>query len=222
VRSRTKNPIATLETMNMHFAASIAFAATLAISLGSCGSTGRVKAEGEDQLVGDKRAGTITYDELVKQSTDKLVAQAGMQARAQGPYRVAFFGLETKGAEELRDQLPAIYEQIEEILVNSGPFVVLSRKAVDRARQEVGLRDFDDLFIQKNRDAFLGVMGRDSQAPDILVYGATTTQTTESSGGWFTRDTKERRYTLSLEMIDAATGTILSKVSGKQEIEYKK
>ncbi len=205
-----------------YYQASFALVAALALTLSSCGSTGRVRGEGEEQLVGDKRAGTITYDELVQQSTTKLVAQAGMHSRAQGPYRVAFFGLETKGAEELRDQLPAIYEQIEEVLVNSGPFTVLSRKAVDRARQEAGLRDFDDLFIAKNRDKFLGIMGRDSQAPDILVYGTTTTQTTESGGGWFTRDTKERRYSLSLEMIDASTGTILSKVSGKQEIEYKK
>jgi len=186
-----------------------------------CGSTGRVRAEGEDQLVGDKRAGTITYDQLVKDSTTKLVQQSTLQSRAQGPYKVAFFGIETKGAEELRDQLPAIYEQIEEILVNSGPYTVLSRKAVDRARQEVGLRDFDDLFIAKNRDAFQGVMGRDSEAPDVLIWGTTTTQTTESEGGVFTRDTKERRYALSLEMIDAHTGVILSKVSGKQEIEYK-
>lgn len=206
----------------MRFTSSLAVVALTALVLGSCGSTGRVRDEGEEQLVGDKQAGTITYDQLVQRATAKLVAQAGMQARAQGPYRVAFFGLETKGAEELRDHLPAIYEQIEEILVNSGPFVVQSRKAIDRARQEAGLRDFDDLFIQKNRDAFLGIMGRDSAAPDILVYGTTTTQTTESGGGWFTRDTTERRYSLSLEMIDAATGTILSKVSDKQEIEYKK
>ncbi len=208
--------------MNITRFAPLLLSAVVVVALESCGSTGRVRGEGEEQLVGDKRAGTLTYDELVQQSTSKLVAQAGMQARAQGPYRVAFFGLDTKGAEELKDQLPAIYEQIEEILVNSGPFTVLSRKAVDRARQEIGLRDFDDLFIQKNRDAFLGVMGRDSQAPDVLVYGTTTTQTTDSSGGWFSRDTKERRYSLSLEMIDAAKGTILSKVSGKQEIEYKK
>lgn len=208
--------------MKTYFQVSLALAAALTLTFSSCGSTGRVRGEGEEQLVGDKRAGTITYDELVKQSTTKLVAQAGMQARAQGPYLVAFFGLETKGTEELRDQLPAIYEQIEEILVNSGPFTVLSRKAVDRAGQEAGIRDFEDLFIAKNRDKFLGIMGRDSQAPDILVYGTTTTQTTESGGGWFTRDTTERRYSLSLEMIDAATGTILSKVSGKQEIEYKK
>jgi len=208
--------------MNITRFAPLLLSAVVIAALGSCGSTGRVRGEGEEQLVGDKRAGTLTYDELIQQSTNKLVAQAGMQARAQGPYRVAFFGLDTKGAEELKDQLPAIYEQIEEILVNSGPFTVLSRKAVDRARQEIGLRDFDDLFIQKNRDAFLGVMGRDSQAPDVLVYGTTTTQTTDSSGGWFSRDTKERRYSLSLEMIDAAKGTILSKVSGKQEIEYKK
>ncbi len=194
----------------------------LAAVVAACGSTGRVKAEGEDQLVGDKRAGTLTYDELVQQSTTKLVAQAGMQARAQGPYKVAFFGIETKGSEELRDQLPAIYDQIELILVNSGPFTVLSRKAVDRASQEVGLRDFSDLFIAKNRDAFIGVMGRDSNAPDVLVYGTNTTQTSESSGGWFSRDTKERRYTLSLEMIDAHTGTILAKVSDSSEIEYKK
>ncbi len=194
----------------------------LALAFTACGSTGRVKAEGEPQLVGDKRAGTITYDEMVLQSTTKLVQQAGMQARAQGPYKVAFFGLKTLGAEELRDHLPAVYEQIEEILVNSGPYVVLSRKAVDRASKEIGLRDFDDLFLEKNRKAFNGVMGRDSMAPDVLIYGTTTTQTTDSSGGIFQRDTKERRYALSLEMIDAHTGQILAKVSGKQEIEYKR
>jgi hypothetical protein len=148
------------------------------------------------------------------------VDQCGLQTRAQGPYLVAFVGIETKGAEELRDQLPAIYEQVEEILVNSGPFTVISRKAIDRARQEVGMREFDDLYIAKNRDAFAGILGRDSTAPDVFVYGTTTTQTTESEGGAFTRDTTERRYALSMEMIDARTGTILAKVSGKQEIEY--
>jgi len=188
----------------------------------ACGSTGRVRGENEEQLVGDRRAGTVTYDELISQSTAKLVALAKLEPRAQGPYKVAFFGIESNGAEELRDHLPAIYEQIEEVLVNSGPFVVLSRKAVDRARQEAGLRDFDDLFIAKNRDAFAGIMGRDSEAPDVFVYGTTTTQTTDSEGGIFTRDTTERRYALSMEMIDARTGTILAKVSGKQEIEYKK
>jgi hypothetical protein len=190
--------------------------------LAACGSSGRIRDEGEDQLVGDKRAGTITYDTLVVNATTKLVQDAAMQERAQGPYRVAFFGIETKGAEELRDQLPAVYEQIEEVLVNSGPFVVLSHKAVDRARQEVGLRDSSDLIIAKNRDAFAGVMGRDSEAPDIVIYGTTTTQTTESEGGAFNRDTKERRYNLSLAMIDVRTGVILSKVSSSQEIEYKK
>jgi hypothetical protein len=207
--------------MKTIFATALSSALLLPLVCAACGSTGRVKEEGEPQLVGDKRAGTVTYDQLVQDSTTKLVQQAGLSARAQGPYLVAFFGLETQGAEELRDQLPAIYEQIEEILVNSGPFTVLSRKAVDRARQEVGLRDFDDLFIAKNREAFNGVMGRDSQSPDVLVYGTTTTQTTEASGGVFTRDTRERRYMLSLEMIDAHTGTILAKVSGRQEIEYK-
>ena len=194
----------------------------LSVLLAACGSTGRVRDPGEAQLVGDTRAGTVTYDQLVTESTTKLVAQCGLQTRAQGPYRVAFVGLDTQGAEELRDHLPAIYEEIEEILVNSGPFVVISRKAVDRARQEAGMRDFDDLYIAKNRDAFRGILGRDSTAPDLFVYGTTTTQTTESEGGVFTRDTKERRYALSLEMIDATTGTILAKVSGKQEVEYKK
>jgi Peptidoglycan-synthase activator LpoB len=193
-----------------------------ALILSACGSTGRVRDPGEAQVVGDRRAGNVTYDQLVKESTTKLVQQAGMQARAQGPYKVAFVGIETKGAEELRDQLPAIYEQIEETLVNSGPFTVVSRKAVDRARQEAGMRDFDDLYLAKNREAFRGILGRDSEAPDIFVYGTTTTQTTESEGGVFTRDTTERRYVLSLEMIDARTGTILAKVSGKQEIEYKR
>jgi hypothetical protein len=98
---------------------------------------------------------------------------------------------------------------------------VLSRKAVDRARQEVGMRDFSDLFIAKNRDAFVGVMGRDSEAPDVLVYGATTTQTTESEAAG-SRGTRREALRALLEMIDAHTGTILAKVSGKQEIEYKK
>ena len=125
------------------------FAQVLALTvlIAGRGSTGRVREPGEAQLVGDTRAGTVTYDQLVTESTNKLVQQCGLQTRAQGPYRVAFVGLDTQGAEELRDQLPAIYEQLEEILVNAGPFVVISRKAVDRARQEAGLRDFDDLYI---------------------------------------------------------------------------
>lgn len=188
----------------------------------ACASKGRIREDGEEQLVGSKRAGNVTYDELVREASQKLVDFGKAASGAQGRFRLAFFGIETMGSEELRDQLPAIKDQIELVLVNDGHFTVMSGKIVDRARQESGLRSFEDLALPKYRDAFNAVMGREGAVPDYLVYGRTTTQTTDSEGGFLSRDKRERRYLLTLEMVDAKTGDIVQKGQGDQEVEYSK
>src|SRR5262245_60187230 len=141
----------------------------------SCASSGRIREDDEKQMVGSKHAGTVTYDELIRESTQKLVDYGQAAAGSRGRLRIAFFGIETMGAEELRDHLPAMRDQIQTILVNNGNFTVMSPKIVDRARAEAGLRDFEDLALPKYRDAFNAVMGREGATPDYLLYGRTTT-----------------------------------------------
>ena len=46
-----------------------------AILAAGCGPKGRIKGEGEGSLVGARTAGAATYNQLVLQSVEKLLAQ---------------------------------------------------------------------------------------------------------------------------------------------------
>ncbi|QDU86062.1 hypothetical protein Pla163_32110 [Planctomycetes bacterium Pla163] len=202
----------------MHFTKVLTIA-LCALSLAACksGPTGRIKDAGEAIGVDRSRGGTAVYDEITADTMEKLLDRHRRQVNVQNPggYLVAFVGLDTLGAEELRDQKPAIYDRIEESIVNSGVYRMISMRFVDRARQEAGLTQTEDLFIAKYRTAFLANLAEEGLSPDYLIWGKMTTQTSQIASGL-----RERRYRLSLEMIDSRSGLTVAKESGERMKEY--
>ncbi len=194
----------------------------LATAIG-CAKSGRIKDRREKQMVGDTRAGTALYDIIVKKALTKLIQdhQAKVEYHpAKGSLKVAFVGIENSGAEELRDHREAVYDIVEEVLVNAGPYTVLSRRYVEVATREAGLRGPEDIFLKAKRQAFMSNLQEEGVTPDYFLWGKMTTQTTKDHGGVFTRKSRERRYRYSMEMVNSKTGVIETKVSGDSDKLY--
>ena len=189
------------------------------LSISACaGRTGRIKDSNEPMGVDRQRGGTAVYDEIMADTLEKLLAlhRRQMNVQKEGGYLVAVVGIDTLGAEELRDHKPAMYDKIEEVLLNSGLYKMISMRFVDRARVEAGMTQTEDLFIAKYRQAFLSNLSREGLSPDYLIWGKMTTQTSS-----VTKNITERRYRLSLEMIDSRSGQLVAKESGERTKEYK-
>lgn len=179
---------------------------------------GRIKDSGEALGVDATRGGTAVYDEILADTLGKLLARHRGQVNIQNPggFLVAFVGIDTKGAEDLRDQKPALYDKAEEVMLNSGNYRMISMRFVDRAMQEAGLRTADDLFIERNREAFLSNLSQEGLSPDFLMWGVMTTQTSNVS-----KKVREVRYRLSMDMVDSRSGLAVAKESGERVKEYK-
>lgn len=190
------------------------------LPLVACASTapsGRIKAAGEAVGVDRSRGGTAVYDELAADTMTKLLDRHRKQINVQNPggFLCAFIQIDTLGAEELRDHKPALYDRIQESFVNSGLYRMMSMRMVDAARAEAGITQPDDLFLEKYRTAFMEAVGKNGLSPDYLIWGKMTTQSSQITG-----NVRERRYRMSVEMIDAETGIIVAQESGERIKEY--
>ena len=186
----------------------------------ACSSpSGRIKTSGEPVGVDYKRGGTAVYDEITVDTLEKLLDRHRRQVNVQneGGFLIAFVGIDTLGAEELRDHKVAIYDRVEEVLVNSGQYRMISMRFIDRAKQEAGLVQTEDLFLPKYREAFLSQLHAEGLSPDYLMWGKMTTQSSDLSS-----DLRERRYRMSMEMVDSRSGLVVAKESGERIKEYKK
>lgn len=197
---------------------SLLFALCLAVTIGCSTPRGRIKDSGEALGVDETRGGTAVYDEIMGDTLEKLLARHRGQVNIQNPagFLVAFVGIDTKGAEDLRDHKPALYDKAEETMLNSGNYRMISMRFVDRAMQEASLRTADDLFIERNRTSFLANLSTEGLSPDYLMWGVMTTQSSKVSKKY-----REVRYRLSLEMIDSRSGLTVAKESGERVKEYK-
>lgn len=194
------------------------FALGLTLTVGCSTPRGRIKDDGEPLGVDESRGGTAVYDEIMGDTLEKLLARHRGQVNVQNPggFLVAFVGIDTKGAEDLRDHKPALYDIAEETMVNSGNYRMVSMRFVDRAMQEANLRGADDLFIERNREAFLSNLSQEGLSPDYLMWGEMTTQSSKVS-----KKLREVRYRLSIDMIDSRSGLTVAKESGNRVKEYK-
>jgi hypothetical protein len=182
--------------------------ASCAVFAAGCSKAAWIKEDEEEDLVDAHRGGIVVYDQLVAEVTTKLLENHGATVRAQGPMLVAFVGIENEGAEELRDIRGAVYENVDTILVNSQKYRPLSRTYIDTAMRSSGLRA-EDLFLKHGRERFLAAVRAEGLAPDYLLFAKVTTL---SSTGV---DERQRNYQLTLEMVDAASGEIVAKETGR-------
>ena len=114
-------------------------------------------------------------------------------------------------AEELGDHEEAIYDWIEEVLVEAGAYEILSMRYIKSAMREAGIRRPDDLFTAGAQDRFNDVLKRKGKIADYFLWGKMPTQTSKHKG--LLSKSKERRYRFSMEMIDAHADTVVAKKS---------
>jgi len=168
---------------------------------------GHVIKKDAPNLVGSHDAGAEVFDPLVDEAVAKLL---GRQATVTpecpiGPdgipikKNICFIGIENKSAEEIGDFKEQLYQQIDAKILESGCFQPISRRLVDAGLFETRLRP-DSLMIPSNLQLFTSVLQRDGAPFDYLLYAKLTSGTTERN------NSKQRDYTLSLELTNIHTG----------------
>lgn len=169
----------------------------------------RVIRPGEKEMVGSHAAGQETFRPLIDEAVSKLLdrhppmmeSQVSSQGEVLPPPRqqVCFVGVANKSAEEIGDFKEQIYQAIDSRLHESGSFVPISRQYVEAGLRDLRLRP-DELFIPVNMRSFTGVMERNGQPIEYLLFATVTSGTT--------RENKEyqRDYQLVLEMVNVQTG----------------
>ena len=187
-------------------------AALLVIGVG-CAPTGRVMTGDEPTLVGSRTAGADIYNKLIDETLRKLLEQT--KGTGQTKKIICFVDVENKGAEEMGENKAAVYEQIDTIIVESGVYANVSRRYVEAALRQTGLRP-DEIFLGQGRQQFMLVLGSQGVTPDYLLWGTVTNLSTDGV------DLREREYMLTMELVNAHTGLTEAKKTSKMRKEYKK
>jgi len=169
----------------------------------------RVIKPGEKEMVGSHAAGQETFRPLIDEAVSRLLdrhppmseTQVSSRGEVLPPPRqqVCFVGVSNKSAEEIGDFKEQIYQAIDSRLHESGTFVPISRQYVEAGLRDLRLRP-DELFIPANMRSFTGVMERNGQPIEYLLFATVTSGTT--------RENKEyqRDYQLVLELVNVQTG----------------
>lgn len=189
------------------------FCLLAALAVGCTSPSGRIKTEGEGDLVGSRTAGSATYERLIAETTRKLLDDEAPRVRSEGRAVVAFVGVENRSAEELGDMTESTYEMIDTVLVDSDVFTNVSRRYVDAALRETGQRP-ESLFLRDGRQRFLAELRANGVAPDYLIFAKYTSASTAGEG------VSQRNYLLTLEMVSCDTGLIVAKETSKVSKEY--
>lgn len=191
--------------------------------LGACASdTARLKSPDEPRGLDVKGVGSAELEQIASEALGKLFAIHKSNVNVAEPYLVAFAGIDSRGGESLRDHREALLDIIEREINDAGPYRAIARRFVDRANREVDIRDMEDLFLPKYRDAFLDVLGNMGQVPRYLIWASFTTQTDRvgETGPILRRDITEVTYNLNVSMIDVESGQFDQK-DGRVTKEYK-
>ncbi len=175
----------------------------------------RLKSADEEIGLNIDRVGTAELEKITATALAKLFAVHKSNVNVAEPYLVAFAGIDSKGAEELRDQREALLDIIEREINDAGPYRAIARKFVERANQEVDIRQMEDLFLPKYQERFIEVLGKMGQTPRYLIWASYTTQTDKVS-----ERITEVTYNCNVSMIDVQTGQFDQK-GDSQRKEYK-
>jgi hypothetical protein len=185
------------------------------LGLGACGQfgcrgnqTAEVVKPGDKQMVGSSAAGGETWGPLVDGAVTNLLARhsCGVQPAeylqgvpSGGSMKICFLGVENRSSEDLGDFRETLYEQIDQRILNSGTFRIVSKRFVDAALQEANLRP-DEVLIPQNMRILTARMEQMQQPFDFVLYAKITSGTTRSNANY------EREYLLTLEMVNVHNG----------------
>lgn len=185
----------------------------LLLALHACGGpTGRVKADDEEDLTGNTRAGAETFNRLIEDSVANLLQKPSASKSGADRLKIAFLELENRSMEELVDWRDTVRQRIDEAVNRSGRYRNISDRFVKAALQETGLKP-DDLYLPAKRRRFLQVLEANGNPVDFLMYASLNTGTTSAG-----RET-QRDYLLTIELVDVESGES-EKVNADVRKEY--
>ncbi|MBK8979690.1 MAG: hypothetical protein IPM29_27640 [Planctomycetes bacterium] len=180
------------------------------------GPQARIMDDNEDDLVGGDRAGSATYDRLVKGAVQELLEKYTDQVLAgsqPGGLNVAFAGIENATREELGEWRDELNEIIDTSINDFRGFSTVSQRYVRAALNETGLTT-EDLFIPAKRREFFRVLEIQAGNPVKAIVWARLTGGSQQQG-----QTRQQRYRLTLDMVDSETGKNL-KADAEVRKEY--
>lgn len=175
---------------------------TLALVFAACSTPkGRIKAEGEEDLVGSRRAGVAVYSRLVEEGVQKILARSGggRPGAATPQLKVAFLPVENKSGEPLGDFHEQLYQLIDTSINSSNTYRTISTRYVEAGLKAARLRP-DELFLPAQQRNFVGVMETSGNPIECLLFATLTTGTTRGE------DLKQVDYALTMELVDIQTG----------------
>jgi hypothetical protein len=196
-----------MRTMTLFLLASLAF--------GCSGSPkGRVKSGDEGDTVGARTAGAETYNALIEEATRKLLNAEAARFPEGAVRKIAFVGIENRGAEELGDIRDSTNQIIETVIFQAKRYDMIGQRYVDHGLQVNSMRA-EDLFLHNGREKFVSVLRAEGQDPDYLLWAIYTTLSTEGD------KERQRDYLLTLELIDARSGRLMQKETARVRKAYR-
>ena len=184
------------------------------LAFGCNNPKGRVKSGDEGDLVGSKTAGAETYNALIEEATRKLLNAEAARFPEGEVRKIAFVGIENRGAEELGDIRESTNQIIETVLFQAKRYDMIGQRYVTHALQVTSMVA-EDLFLKGGRERFVGILRDEGQEPDYLLWAVYTTLSTSGE------KERQRDYLLTLELIDAATGRLMQKETAKVRKAYR-
>jgi hypothetical protein len=185
--------------MKIH-TATLVIPALLALAFASCSSPqGRIMGEGEEDYVGAKKAGAATWDRLIEQTVNKVLANLSASNQGVAKLKVGFMGVENAGREALGDAKEQIFEKIDTSINTSRRYETISDRFIRAGLRDTGLRT-DQLFIPRHMRAFAGALESMGAPVEGLLFAKVTTMKTRGEG------VSQVNYMLTLELVDIATG----------------
>ena len=175
---------------------------------------GRVKSGDEGDLVGARTAGAETYNALIEEATRKLLNAEAARFPEGVVRKIAFVGIENRGAEELGDIRESTNQIIETVIFQAKRYDMIGQRYVDHGLKVTGMRA-EDLFLHDGREKFVSVLRQEGQDPDYMLWAVYTTLSTKGD------QERQRDYLLTLELIDARSGRLMQKETARVRKAYR-
>ena len=175
---------------------------------------GRVKSGDEGDLVGSKTAGATTYNALIAEATEKLLNAEAARFPEGDVRKIAFVGVENRGAEELGDIRDSTNQIIETVIFQAKRYDLIAQRYVTHGLQVCAMRA-EDLFLRDGREQFVGILREQGQDPDYLLWAVYSTLSTTGE------KERQRDYLLTMELIDARSGRLMQKETARVRKAYR-
>ena len=175
---------------------------------------GRVKSGDEGDLVGSKTAGAETYNVLIADATEKLLNAEAARFPEGDVRKIAFVGIENRGAEELGDIRDSTNQIIETVIFQAKRYDLIAQRYVTHGLQVSSMRA-EDLFLAAGREQFVSILREQGQDPDYLLWAVYSTLSTTGE------KERQRDYLLTMELIDARSGRLMQKETARVRKAYR-